>query len=439
MLILLGGCHRDFLDKRPNMAEIRPESIADVQAMLDNTSIMNESSSSKILATIGADEYYYTIEEWRRLATATYRNGYLWNKEVFEGEESLDWNYGYQKILYCNIALETLEKITPTKTEEIDYNRAKGTALFHRSFVFYELLQLFGKPFIPNGNNNTLGIVLKLDAEIDKNPGRATVAECYAQIILDLSLAKDLLNEEVVNKNRPSKYAVMALLCRVFLAVGEYQEAAVLAEELIALIPLIDYTTYLKETTHSFPMDTELNPEVIFRSMIRYGVTQLNYSLSEELLDLYDDNDTRQNLFFRMNNNKPVFCGSYYGSTSSFSGLAIDEVHLIGVECYLHLDLLGTAIEKLAFFQSKRYYELSELVEDKETLIDIVFEERRKQLLLRGTRWEDLRRLGFVLNRDVFLERPEIDGVAAVLSPRSDRYVWRLSDSAIDLGGLEQN
>lgn len=428
------SCHKVFLEERPDKSQVVPLTLEDVQYILNNT-ILNE--SSRLLATIGADEYYYTEAEWRNLGNPTYRNGYLWADEVFDGNESTDWNYAYQKILYCNIALEKLEDIEYSQSNRIAYDRAKGTALFYRSYAFYELLQLFALPFIPGSGNDHLGVVLKLNSDITHNPGRSSVRECYGQIIKDLELAATLLPEKVPTKVNPSRYAAMALLSRCFLHMGDYSEAIGLTTTLMANFDLIDYTSYVKVGTLSFPTNVNDNPEVIYSALKRFAVTQLNYSLSDKLLASFSDDDHRKRLFFRLNREKMVFCGSYLGSTSSFAGLAIDEIYLIAIECYLHTGDLEKAKQLLAEFGSKRYDDTH--VHRDEDLFDIVFEERQKQLLLRGLRWEDLRRLNFVFDRNVSIMRPAVEGNELILDPKSSRYIWPIPDSAIELGGITQN
>lgn len=434
--ILYTGCHKSFLSERSDMAKAVPESLADLQAMMDNTVMMNE--SSKILATIGADEYYYSIAEWNNVGSPVYRNGYLWEKEVFNGEESEDWNYAYRKILYCNIVIEKLVNIIPNKREQPLFEIVKGTALFHRSMAFYDLMQLFAHPYIPDAENKDLGIVLKLTSDIEERLNRSTVDECYSQIFSDLKESIELLPAKVTQKNRPSKFAPMALLSRLYLNMGKYREAIDLAEEIIIQYPLLDYTIYQKIGTNSFPSDANDNSEVIFRSMIRYSISQLNYTLSDDLLSLFDVDDHRSRLFLRVNRDKQVFAGSYYGNTTSFSGLASDEVFLILIECNIHLGRHQRARDLLEKFQKKRYNNVQIDIPD-DMLLDALFNERRKQLMFRGLRWEDLRRLNFTLGKNHNIVRPKIEEHEYILEAKSLKYIWPLPNSAVELGGLEQN
>jgi hypothetical protein len=75
---------------------------------------------------------------------------------------------------------------------------------------------------------------------------------------------------------------------------------------------------------------------------------------------------------------------------------------------------------------------------DEEELLDFIVEERRRELVLRGVRWEDLRRFNKDPKRRVTLRR-ELHGEIYELLPESKKWVWPLPMEAVMLGGLEQN
>lgn len=71
--------------------------------------------------------------------------------------------------------------------------------------------------------------------------------------------------------------------------------------------------------------------------------------------------------------------------------------------------------------QSNQYVELSAV--DTEEAFDWVIKERRKELVLRGIRWEDLRRLNKEERYSTTLFC-KLDDLTVELPPQDLRYVW---------------
>jgi hypothetical protein len=76
---------------------------------------------------------------------------------------------------------------------------------------------------------------------------------------------------------------------------------------------------------------------------------------------------------------------------------------------------------------------------DNETkALKIILEERRKELVTRGLRWSDLRRLNMDPRFQVTLERT-YNGEIYQLLPDDKRYTFPIPQDEIDRSGLEQN
>ena len=67
-----------------------------------------------------------------------------------------------------------------------------------------------------------------------------------------------------------------------------------------------------------------------------------------------------------------------------------------------------------------------------------ILAERRKELVMRGTRWADLRRLNKEPKYATTLVR-DLDAEQYELKPGSPKWVWPLPIEAIDNGGYDQN
>ncbi len=100
--------------------------------------------------------------------------------------------------------------------------------------------------------------------------------------------------------------------------------------------------------------------------------------------------------------------GSYLGFGGVFSGLAIDEMYLIQAECLIRIGQVEQGLNVLnkllvTRFVDNYYITFKELGRD--DALDLVLKERRKQLLIRGLRWLDLRRFNFMESRNIELHR----------------------------------
>jgi hypothetical protein len=75
---------------------------------------------------------------------------------------------------------------------------------------------------------------------------------------------------------------------------------------------------------------------------------------------------------------------------------------------------------------------------DADNALRIILNERRKELVLRATRWIDLRRLNQDPRFAITLTR-NIAGQIYTLPPNDKKYVYPIPDNEIRLSGLQQN
>lgn len=437
--LLLGSCGKDFMDEKPDRRAVVPSSLEDCQAMADYTDVMNAFMPS--LGEVGSDDYYVTYSTWNALTNASNRNGYLWNMEIFEGSISVDWNYRYRQIFYANNILEVLGGMKEV-SDRTWYNSLKGTALFFRAFAHYQLAQVFSKPYIHKGDNSALGIPLRLTSDLNVKSVQSTVAEIYRQIVSDLEGALELLPEKSELKTRPNKTAASALLARIYLAMQEYVLAEKYAEQVLVAkgYSLMDYEELPVSSTYPIAL---YNMEVVFHSTL--GGTPIlantRHVVDSALFDLYVATDMRKTVFFRKTSGLNRFRGSYAGSATYFNGLSLNEIYLISAECKVRRGEVNEGLMQLNTLLAKRYkantfVPLAGL--DLEKALAAVLKERRKELLFRGLRWTDLRRLNLDPETAQTLKR-EMEGKIYTIEPNSPNYIYPFPNNVIELAGLIQN
>ncbi len=126
------------------------------------------------------------------------------------------WRGSYKALLHIN---KVLANVRPDESNPIIL-QAKAEALFLRSYVYFNLVRLYGKPYYQNPDQS-LGVMLVLTDDIGPGyrPERAPVKAVYAQIETDL-LASIPLFSQSKSSSYASRWAAEALLSRLYLYQG---------------------------------------------------------------------------------------------------------------------------------------------------------------------------------------------------------------------------
>ncbi|MDR6783308.1 tetratricopeptide (TPR) repeat protein [Pedobacter africanus] len=438
----------EWLDKKSSKSDVVPSTLEDYQAILDNTDIMNTYYPS--LGVIGADNYIISDDSFNSISDTKVKNMYSWTSDIYEGSTTTpiwEWSKPYQIVEYSNIALEGVEKINVNEVNRNKWNSLKGSALFFRAFVFYNLAQLFCKPFESEKANSDLGIPIRLSSDVNIKSTRSTVRQTYDQILKDLLVAEELLPEIPSYKTRPSKSAAAGLLAKTYLVMGDYQNALKYAEKVLATNnTLIDYNTLSSSTTYSLPNFRTNNPEIIFYSTnTGYAVVSSRSTriVSPDLFNSYTAGDLRKKIFYRGILPNISFTGNQNGSSSDFAGVATNELFLIKSECLFRLGDLQSGITVLDQLLKMRWdrnvaYK-SPSVSNEEGALKLILSERRKELpFTSNTRWEDLRRFNKDPRFATTLTKT-VNGKIYSLPPNDPRYVYPIPPLEILKSNIEQN
>ncbi|RQO75629.1 RagB/SusD family nutrient uptake outer membrane protein [Pedobacter sp. KBW06] len=416
-----------------------PNTLGDFQKLLNNSDLITMAMSPIQLTC--TDDLSLTTSAYESLGRAE-RNAYIWESDIYEGTASFEWDNLYRNIAYANVVLEGVAKIATTEKNNVEHDDLTGQALFLRANAFYNLQELFGQVYHIENAEVALGIPLKLSTDFTEKYTRASVAQTYDQIIRDLEKAA-LFLPVTVNLNsrfKPSKATAYALLSRVYLSIGDYKKAGDYADKSLRIYSaLTDYNT-LDLSVDVSPFNFLLN-EVLhyttFSTIFRQSI------VDEDLYKLYEDNDLRKIAFFYLNKSvgKQTFKGSYSGTTSIFNGIATDELLLTKSECLARLGEIQSAMNVLNVLLDKRYKSgtlFRRMPSNIDEALAIILVERRKELLFRGTRWMDLRRL----NRDPSTAKKlkrTLNGKVYELAPNDPKYVFPIPDLEISLSGIPQN
>ncbi|MET3981885.1 hypothetical protein ABIB62_004555 [Mucilaginibacter sp. UYP25] len=438
------SCKKSFLDEKPATNLNVPSSLSDLQLLLDNTQDINR---SPVLGELAADDYYLSSTAWGSLIAPYQANSYIWAKDIFAGNGQVsDWDAPYAEVLTANVALEQLSRIDRNSTNGADYDNIKGSALFMRAFIFFDLAQVFALPYDKTTAGADLGIPIRLTADINVPSTRATLQATYDQIISDVLKAKSLLTVGYVKNyfNRPTKAAAYGFLSRIYLNMRNYEQAGLYADSALLLhSTLIDYNQISKTSKSPFPL---INDELLYNNYL-VGSTptisifrSVGYSIDTLLYRSYSTNDLRKAVYFSINGTTINQKGGYSGGRNVSNEIATDELYLNRAECYARAAKNDKALTDLNALLSNRYKTgtyIPFVNLSGPTLLNTIFTERRKELVMRGLRWNDIRRLnkeGF----NITLTRT-LNGKVYVLPPNDPRFVLPIPPDVIALSGIQQN
>lgn len=454
VLFYFSSC-QDFLDMTPK-GKLIPKTVNDFGMMLDDYRGKNRIAYGQNITWMMSDDFIIPRDKEHRFQLWGI-NGYTWADNLYSSyEEDENYNNFYHIIYLCNYILDNLADAPDGSAFTRSY--VEGAARFHRAFAYFSLVNLYAKHYDKNTAGTDLGVALILEASIDVHVGRASVQQIYDQILIDLNKAKDLLTKGKPEYSfRPNQAAVYALLARSYLYQGEYElclQAARAARN--QSDEPSDYNQYEVEDINpdfgivGYPYNLWEEADIICFKGEGYGPSEYeDYNLSDDLIALFNRNtDLRWK----------VFITTYaYGSTSDPEGdtprtvgfmyphnrgLNIGELYLTEAEASVRENKIDDALFLLNELARKRHVTgtyIDETERDPDKLLRLILNERRREGILKGIRWFDLKRL----NKDPRFVKTithTLSGKTYTLTPDDNHYVLPIPLNVISRNPLiEQN
>lgn len=439
--LLLPGCKK-YIDTPTSSTTNTINSLEKCERLLNNTEQLNTFPMS---SEISADDYTLTYTTWQS-APRVEQLLHIWATDIFEGKRTFsDYSEPYETVYLANEVIRAIGSLTILPGQLQQRNYLLGAALFHRGTAFFNLLQLFARPYEAITAGTDTGICLQLSVDNTTDFKRSSMKESYDQVILDLKTAATLLpahSPATVSRHKPSHMACQAMLARVFLTMRDYTQAQLYADSCLSSNgSLLDYNV----CSEQWPFK-ESNPEIIYQACLSDTYTLIlttrdtAYSLDTVLYRSYGQNDLRQRLFFSLTTDRrPVLKSAYTGSLFFFAGLATDEMYLIRSECNARKGLIPAAmndLNKLLIHRYKQNFYTARTATTISEALTQILTERRKELVFRGLRWQDLRRLGMEGSQDTIYRN--IAGIRYTLPPKDLRYTLPIPPNGL-AGGTVQN
>ncbi|HWI90102.1 MAG TPA: RagB/SusD family nutrient uptake outer membrane protein [Flavisolibacter sp.] len=433
---------KKYLDAKSNSKLVVPTKLEELQGILDNSLKVNQSDNSA--AEASSDNYYITDGDYQGLAADAYRNLYTWGKgqEFISGNN--DWSNIYDNVFRANTVLDNLPKIKIEGTELIAADNVKGQALFLRARCLLQALFVWAPAYDDGTAAQDAGIPLRLTSDVNEKIYRPSVGAGYERVLSDLKDAASLLPGNQVSTMRANKAAALGLVARTYLSMRNYDSCFKYSDLALQVNNQVYDYNLITNVSATYPLPAfNQNPEIAYNASMQSIPLVLNTraKIDSVLYQSYDNNDLRKSLFFKNNGNGSFgFRGSYERSSALFDGVATDELYLMRAECFARLGNIGAAMNDLNSLLKKRWKAgmFSDLTATSAAeALNIILTERRKELIMRGLRWMDIKRFNKE-GQDIILKRV-ILGQTYTLEPNSVRYSLTIPDDVISISGMKQN
>ncbi|MBO9573848.1 MAG: RagB/SusD family nutrient uptake outer membrane protein, partial [Chitinophagaceae bacterium] len=335
------------------------------------------------------------------------------------------WNECYRRIFICNSAIDGLS--TSTSLSPSVKKQLLGEAYFMRAFFFHFLAGLYGE----------LPLAESTDAEVNRQLNRRPLNEVYSFIIADLLKAQGYLSDKYIDgsirpyqnapeRTRPTYWAAVALLSRVYLYEGDFLNAENAATQLIdntelfTLAPLME--VFLKNSSEAIwqiqPVEIGWNT----REANLFNLKKMPSGFSDDkpmylspfILQAFEPGDQRSvsgnwidNIILNDGIDTFWFPNKYHGDidenitspdlmTEYSMVLRLGEQYLIRAEARIKQNNFEGAKSDLDMIRNRAGL-LGTAAATPEDLLTAIFQERRVELFSEWShRWFDLGRSGVI-------------------------------------------
>lgn len=400
--------------------------------------------------TINGDDFFKTIDEYDYVLTGAYQrlklnglyggvNGgsvFLSSADIaadnfYNGPDNLGaqntffrWNYtadnnpvqgawddAYRVIQHTNLCLRGIDRFTGS--DPLTVNRIEGQSRALRAFMHFELLRWWATDY--DRNSGALGVAYVDKFDVEQMPSRLTVKQSYDRIETDLKTARVMLSNtdrpiqststDGANRAYIDRLVVDAMLSRVYLYANELDSAIKYSTNVIDARPLAspdDFMDIWHDATTAeviWSIKYQTSEPALAREVYQTAGDKTSWIPVDDLLNLYSLSDIRFDAYWA-DVNGSIVLGKYSAKTTAlanpdgvadFKILRTGEMYLIRAEAYARK--AGMGAQGLADLNALRTVRgASTGSESGAGLLSAIQTERRKELVMEGHRFFDLKR-----------------------------------------------
>lgn len=443
MLVGLNSC----LDKYPEDAVLEGKAITSVdeaeQAAIGIYSAFLSGALYSGYLTLLPDiqsDFVYALNGYSN----TY--GDIWRWEILATNKEVEAVYGalYDVIGRCNFLLDNVDAVKKNTTDDYALDRLDiycGEAYFARALAYSELIKLFCKSYEgKEASEKELGVVITKHYYNKEKIERATLEASYRFVLEDLERAAELLKLDkdydatidgpLYNSIYFNEYTVYALRARVALYMKEYDQAIEYASKVIDskyfVLSSATEGNFSGESYYQYMWSSDNSSEVIWKvgfTPTNYGASLgsvfFNYDFSsvrpdyvpaQWVLNLYDAGDLRYSTFFQEATtghshgltwpllfkywgNSDLLQQAQLVNTSMPKVFRLSEQYLIRAEAYVAKMDYTNAAKDISTLRVARYSSYGGYTAlNKDNAMEVIEQERVKELYMEGFRLQDLKR-----------------------------------------------
>lgn len=471
--MMLASCSKQFLDQKPYDSVALTDAIkndADMNAALNGLygSLRTQDLYALSLVLKGdlmSDNCFLTTANSGR-----YLSYNQYNMVNTDGYANNIWRDAYAAIKNANLIINA----NIAAGDNVSQMQAEAYAV--RALMHFELVRNYATPYTVDPNKPGIPIVTSFDQ--NALPARSTVKDVYTQVVADLTKAAGMIKYTInnsmtfnstgytrtINTSFISKYAISALLARVYQNMGDWTNAKTAALDVVnnggftltASNGLSAYwananpRTDKVETIFEVTSDANNNTGglrlggLYLPAPAPYNGAYGDVLANASLYNLYSATDVRRNLITvgtRAGQVGPAYiCRKYTSNTTDYDDtkvLRYADVLLILAEAYYNLGDISNANLTLNKVATQRDPSFAGYANTGTQVLEDILTERRKELAFEGSRLWDLVRLQRSFTKIQDEDAPQNN---MTITPSNNRLVFPIPFNEISVNtNIAQN
>jgi len=399
-LLFSTSCSKEFLNRVPYDSAPKTSSLNSVSDLLTALNGMYSGMKSVNLFgrtipilgdLLGGNIYISTKNSGRYIPynTLTYT--------VADGDASGLWIDAYSVILRANNIINANVPSSP------DVDNIKGQAKAVRALMYFILVTHFAQPYVVNPSGQGVPLVLQYDLFL--KPARDKISDVYNQILKDLTDGYNTMNALNSNSSYMNKWAARALQAKVYLYMGDYNNAGIAAQDVVSNsgYKMVTNAAYLGYWANPNPRNDKLETlfEVSFDQVYNLATNSLAFFYDQtgygdalctpELYALYTPTDVRRQLIIKgspVRGANALVVNKYPNKPSNNDDdtkvIRFTDVILILAEANARTGNDAAALSWLNMVATDRDPSFAGYTDTGAALINDILTERRKELAFEG-------------------------------------------------------
>ncbi|WP_341214496.1 RagB/SusD family nutrient uptake outer membrane protein [uncultured Wocania sp.] len=468
LAIIFSGCssNDEFLDKEPEVnSNIEITRVEDLDKLFNSFGMPTIDNQVGYWCTDNSSMPQSILDE-----SSTFRqdqiNQYLFQTQI-DRDSDRTWSSFYNYILRANLVSDYINSGELIDSDNPDLKDILiAESHFYRAYLYFEMAIIYNL-YPSEANANELGMVLRKTSSLTENQSRATLQETFDFILEELEAALKYPSDTKRSIYRINKATINALAARIHLYLGNYEKAMEHANAALAgNSQMINYATEVYELGFTFWYGDFVYPNVAQQApfggtsiadfyvdkyyYINYTNGSWNTSPSQELLDLYDEDDIR-NLFYiegwfsrygATTDTWYYYMNSYVGYNPA--GPGVPEMYLTRAESKARNNDIAGAMADVEMVRSNRFhpedYVALPIPGSAKEAVEIIIDERRREDPFEY-RFMDIKRLNNDPLTDPIILTRSANGESVSIQPDDRKYARPIGDEILILsdGATEQN